>query len=109
MKNKHFLIAKLLTSLAFGICIMPEANDSVKKTKMKDVQLHPGFPVVQDTYQMTKEWSVTLPGRFNRRIEDGSLVLWRPGFTIWTSVWGNDKKESAEKRLKEFYGKCFER
>lgn len=62
--------------------------------------LHPDFPVVEGRYQMTKEWSVTLPGKFNRRIEDGELVLWHPGMTMWVAVWGNDKNENKESRLK---------
>lgn len=62
--------------------------------------LHPDFPVVEGRYQMTKEWSVTLPGKFNRRIEDGDLVIWRPGMTMWVAVWGNDKNENKESRLK---------
>lgn len=61
--------------------------------------LHPHFPVVEGKYQMTKKWSVTLPGRFNRRVEDGDLVIWRPGFTIWVSALNNDKNESKEVRL----------
>lgn len=61
--------------------------------------LNPDFPVVQGQYQMTEEWSVKLPGKFNRRFEEGCLVLWRPGFTIWVSVWGNDHNESPQARL----------
>lgn len=61
--------------------------------------LHPNFPVVEGRYQLTKEWSVVLPEKFNRRIEDGSLVIWRPGFTMWVSVWGNDKNETKKERL----------
>ncbi len=63
------------------------------------VQLHPDFPVVEDLYQMTKEWSVSLPSKFNRRMEDDDLVIWQPGFTIWTTVWNNDKSERPEERL----------
>ena len=48
---------------------------------------------------MTDEWSVALPEKFNRRIEDGSLVLWRQALTFWINVWGNDKGTSGEKRL----------
>lgn len=62
--------------------------------------LHPDFPVVEGRYQMTREWSVTLPEKFNRRIEDGDLVIWRPGMTMWVAVWGNDNNESKESRLK---------
>ena len=61
--------------------------------------LHPEFPVVEGRYQMTKDWSVTLPGQFNRRIDDGSLVFWRPGITAWTVAWNNDKAESQQQRL----------
>lgn len=62
--------------------------------------LHPDFPVVEGQYQMTKEWSVSLPEKFNRRIEGGDLVIWRPGMTQWVVVWGNDKNEGKDVRLK---------
>jgi hypothetical protein len=62
-------------------------------------ELHPDFPVVEGRYQMTKEWSVELPKRFSRRFEEGSLVLWRPRFTMWITVWGNDGNESRQERL----------
>jgi hypothetical protein len=63
--------------------------------------LHPDFPIVDGHYQMTKEWSVVLPEKFNRRFEEGSLVIWHPGFTIWTAVWGNDRNESKEMRVQQ--------
>ena len=63
------------------------------------MSLHPDYPVVRGSYQMTDEWAVTLPDEFNRRIKDGSLVLWRPTLTFWVTVWGNDKGTSEEKRL----------
>lgn len=63
------------------------------------MSLHPDYPIVTGSYQMTDEWAVTLPDEFNRRIEDGSLVLWRPTLTFWISIWGNDKDTSEEKRL----------
>ena len=62
------------------------------------VDLHPDFPVVTDTYQLTKEWSIDLPSPHNRRIEDDSLVLWQPGRTAWIIVWGNDHNESIEEK-----------
>lgn len=54
------------------------------------MQLNPNYPVVEGRYRMTEVWSIDLPGPFNRRIEEECLVLWRPGLTIWTIVWGND-------------------
>ncbi len=68
---------------------------------MEEMELHPDFPVVNSKYQMTKNWSVVLPGSFSKRIEDGSLILWRLGFTIWTNVWGNDHSETPDKRLND--------
>jgi len=66
--------------------------------------LNPKFPTVEGRYQMTAGWAVTLPGKFNRRLEDGSLVFWRPGITAWTNVWENNKRESREDRLKWISG-----
>ena len=62
------------------------------------MSLHPEFPVVDGTYQMTKEWSIKLNEPYNRRIEEGSLVLWRPGFTVWVNVWNNDNNETVSER-----------
>jgi hypothetical protein len=66
--------------------------------------LHPDYPIVEGTYQMTEDWSVSLPGKFNRRVEDDSLVIWRPGLTLWTSVWANDHNDSLEGRLSRIVG-----
>ena len=63
------------------------------------MQLHPEFPVIEGRYQMTKEWSVDLPSKFNRRFEERDLVIWKPGFTIWTTAWNNDKSQSPDERL----------
>ncbi len=68
--------------------------------KEKPVNLNPDFPIIEGHYQMSKEWSVVLPSKFNRRVEDGSLVIWKPGFTMWTIIWNNDNSESPEERLK---------
>jgi hypothetical protein len=63
------------------------------------MSLHPGFPVVEGRYHLTKVWTILLPGRFNRRLEEGSLVLWRPGMTIWLDIWNNDGQETKADRL----------
>lgn len=70
------------------------------KTRSEEkMALHPNFPIVEGRCQITKEWVVDLPGQFNRRIEDESLVIWRPGFTVWTTVWNKDHDETPEQRL----------
>jgi hypothetical protein len=60
----------------------------------------PGFPLVEGEHALTEEWNIHLPEQFARRIEDGQLVLWRPGLTIWLAAWGNDENESQASRLK---------
>ena len=62
--------------------------------------LHPDYPIMEGKYRMTADWSVTLNQPHNRRIEDGSLVIWRPGFTVWVNVWGNDNNQTIEERVK---------
>jgi hypothetical protein len=61
----------------------------------------PGVPIVEGEQSLTKEWTLTLPDRYARRIEDGSLVLWRPGITVWINAWSNDKGEPQAKRVAE--------
>ena len=59
--------------------------------------LHPDFPVVTGHYRLDPTWAIELPFKFNRRVEDGSLILWRPGITLYLSAWTND--ESTKTRL----------
>jgi len=61
--------------------------------------LNPHFPVVTGRHQLTAEWSIDLPGEFNRRIDDGDLVFWRPGITAFVAIWNNDNAESIGARL----------
>jgi len=50
---------------------------------------------------LTKGWRIDLPEKFNRRVEDGSLVLWRPDLTFWINVWNNDHRRSIEELLQK--------
>jgi hypothetical protein len=59
----------------------------------------PGYPLVDGEYRLTDTWSIHLPELFARRIENGSLVLWRPGLTVWLVAWGNDTSETQASRL----------
>lgn len=51
---------------------------------------------------MTATWRIHLRKQFARRIEDDSLVLWRPGVTVWLAAWGNDHNQSQVERLARF-------
>ena len=61
--------------------------------------LNSKFPVVTGTIKITKEWSINLPDSFNRRFEDGSMVLWNPEFTIWVNIWENENNKSPYDQL----------
>jgi hypothetical protein len=68
-----------------------------------------GYPLVEGKHQLTDQWSLHLPAQFARRIEDGSLVLWRPGLTIWLDAFGNDHRTSRTQRLREIRADVSER
>ena len=68
---------------------------------MTNDELNPDFPVVTGNYQLTAGWRVQLPLPFNRRIEDGSMVLWNPELTVWIDIWHNDRKAGVDELLEE--------
>ncbi|MFC9897854.1 hypothetical protein ACFVMC_29545 [Nocardia sp. NPDC127579] len=57
----------------------------------------PDYPLVEGEHMMTDSWSVRLPAQFCRRIEDGALVLWRPGVTAWTVVHGSGGRPLSDR------------
>ena len=63
------------------------------------MNLHPDYPIVTGAYRMTDAWTTLLPESFNKRFEDGNLVLWRPALTFWITIFGNDDGQSTDKRL----------
>ncbi len=61
------------------------------------MSLHPDFPVVSGRHTLTRTWVVGLPGDFNRRVEDEGVCIWRPGLTLWFSVWSSaDERQPSE-------------
>ena len=62
--------------------------------------LHPDYPVIEGYHQLTPAWALDVEQPVNRRIEDGSMVLWRPGFTAWLNIWRNEARETVEQRAK---------
>ena len=66
-----------------------------------DECLHRSYPIEEGELQITATWRITLPTKFNRRVEDGALIFWRPGTTLYLNAWGNDHAQSKEIRLAE--------
>lgn len=48
---------------------------------------NPDQPVAAGELALSPLWSLTLPEPMHRRREGASLVLWRPGLTLWCSLW----------------------
>lgn len=61
--------------------------------------LNPDFPVVSGPLPLSPEWEITLDRPVNRRVEDGTLVLWRPGFTARLTLWRRDDGQDAAASL----------
>jgi hypothetical protein len=59
-----------------------EAPDS--KPDPRRSKLPRGITVVTGDHAMAPAWLLRLPVPYRRRIEDGSVVLWRHGVTVWT-------------------------
>lgn len=64
-----------------------------------DTRLHPDFPVIEGRHRLTADWELELPEKFNRRLEEGDLVIWRPGLTFWIAVWGPEPNQTPEGTL----------
>ena len=61
--------------------------------------MHPDFPILEGYQQLRDDWSINLPIQFNRRVDDGSLVFWRSGITVWVNAYGNNNHEKIGDRL----------
>lgn len=60
------------------------------------------FPFVIDRIGLTENWSLVLPFACKLRMENGAMVLWRPGFTIWVTAFRNDLGDSITDRKAHF-------
>ncbi|MBK7875004.1 MAG: DUF2185 domain-containing protein [Planctomycetes bacterium] len=50
------------------------------------------LPDAEGETELSDGLVATLPGRFRRRVEDGALVLWRPGITAWVCAYDTGEK-----------------
>ena len=66
-----------------------------------ELGLHPDFPVVEGEYRLTNDWKITLDEPCNRRVEDGSMVIWRPGLTAHIVAWDNTPEDSVADRVNQ--------
>jgi hypothetical protein len=67
-----------------------EAEDSAPDARAE--RLPRGITVVGHRVNLDDRWAIELPTPFRRRIEDGSLVLWRPCLTLWLAFFEAPKR-----------------
>jgi hypothetical protein len=58
-------------------------------------------PVEKGNINITNEWSFDVSTRMVKRIDKGSLVVWRPGFTLWIDAYKPEDKDinARERKL----------
>ncbi len=49
--------------------------------------------------RISEEWWIGLDESYKTRVEDGSLVLWRPERTVWISIWNDRDGRTPRDRL----------
>lgn len=94
-------IAVSRMAAACAVLLLPALLMTGFTAAQNSTTLNPNFPVVDGQIQVDKRWSVKISRKSNRRIEDGSLVIWRPGFTIWIDVVNHNGKQSARENLNQ--------
>jgi hypothetical protein len=48
---------------------------------------------------ITAEWSIDIDDTYQHRVENGSLIFWKPGRTIYIIVWGRPNQQPKEQTL----------
>jgi hypothetical protein len=54
--------------------------------------------------QISEEWWIGLDDTYRTKVDNGSLVLWRPERTIWINIWRENTGRSARERLASWTG-----
>ncbi len=76
-----------------------DADTGIPAVPLEGPALHPQYPIVHGRHRLTERWSIYLAEDMNRRVDDESLVLWRPGFTIRFEAWLLTAGETHEQRI----------
>jgi hypothetical protein len=63
------------------------------------------YPVDEGYIQVSTSWGFSIAHHMLRRFDKGSLVIWRPGFTIWLEAY-NSSDKSAEESISEMINKA---
>lgn len=54
--------------------------------------------------QISEEWWIGIDDSYRTRVDDGSLVIWRPERTIWINIWKDNDGRTVRERLNGWTG-----
>jgi len=87
--NVDLDIVKFLDQPAGSVYVRDASGNLVRSSESSvEVRNVLTLPDIEGEVNFDDLWTLHLPGRFQRRIEDESLVLHRPGLTFWMLSWG---------------------
>jgi hypothetical protein len=95
----------LLQALAGGILGMaaPRRAAQAQSIITGDAPWPPARePLVEGPTPVGGPWSISLPERFARREENGSLLVWRPGMQVWIATAPAPAGATRDDRIKAF-------
>lgn len=52
--------------------------------------------------QISEDWWISIDDTYKTRVDDGSLVFWRPERTVWINIWKDNDGRSGRERLAEW-------
>jgi len=76
-----------LSSLIFLQCATVESVVAVSGSVEDGDGLHPDYPSVLGDVVLSSAWHIFLPKAMNKKEEGDTIVLWRPGLTLWITVY----------------------
>lgn len=64
--------------------------------------LHPDYPVIEGRYQLTKEWAIVLDDKYNRRVEDGDMIIWGNQKTIFLIAYDMPENSNPTNEIHQY-------
>lgn len=52
--------------------------------------------------QISEDWWIGIDDSYKTRVDDGSLVFWRPERTVWINIWKDNDGRTCRERLAEW-------
>ncbi|MCJ8313529.1 MAG: DUF2185 domain-containing protein [Saccharospirillaceae bacterium] len=76
----------------------PTKNSGLEQPVPNESESFP-FVIGRISLSESSKWSINLPLMYKQRFEGKQRVFFRPGFTIYLTIWDNENSKSKEERL----------